>query len=349
METPDILSQLSTPKQPNPPIVSLDPSPQPKKSLLVLILLSVSILIFAAVAGYFYLQSRSLRTQLASSPTPTSPPTPQPSIDPTATWQSYVNEKFNFSFTYPQGLVIYDGIQQVEDRLLVQNFEDKPGRASSDADFQIVVRVGNKGKMLLEDYPKVWEKEFGKSNSENVTIDGVAAMKGLSGQKGSAVPTVWIAKDQYVYSIQLSTPNSKNANYFDQILSTFQFLDEKNSNISSSTGYKYSNTVVAFEPPLSNSDYSDIRAELTAAVVEPFIDFYDAAYGKGSVVSLLISSSDNSQFPYKLIGIGKSSEQTYELLNKEDDGYWWTPTCMGKCPVPDSIRQKYVDMYKFVE
>lgn len=111
-------------------------------------------------------------------------------------------------------------------------------------------------------------------------------------------------------------------------------------------------TVVAFEPPLSNSDYIDARNMLIKDVVEPFIQYNDETNGKGYVVSLLVSKNDtNPQYPYRLVAINKNGGQQYESLsNSQYEGQlWWSPTCQGSCKLSESFRTKYPEITKRVE
>lgn len=371
METPDNLTQLSTPKQPNPTIVSPDASPQPKKSLLVLILLSVSILIFAAVAGYLYLQSHSMRSQQTHAPSPVSSPKSQPTPDPTLGWKTYSSKQFSFKYPTTWQLTKNQNEEPILSIPIQKENVNLPQCDSSndcalEGRISLSIRTHNP-KETLNVCNIFGECSFAERKA---TIQNASTLIDYKyNQESSIYPNftyISSAANNLIIGAKAYLPSFTNCvgkcpkgedsqkiidlgKEITQILSTFQLIDVSKESNNSVPNNKYSSTVVAFEPPLSNSDYSDIRAELTTAVVEPFIDFHDAAYGKGSVVSLLISSSDTPNFPYKLIGIGKSGGQTYELLNKDDDGFWWIPTCMGKCPVSDSIRHKYVDIYKFVE
>lgn len=129
-------------------------------------------------------------------------------------------------------MTLYDQLEHVGDNLLLQNYQDLPERKEIPSDFQLVLSVNKDEGKALEEYPKLEEKEFGNLPSEKVLIGNVSAIKGFSGQKYQAVPTVWLINDGYLYTFQLSMPESTNKDLFDQILSTFKFTDS-NSNAQS--------------------------------------------------------------------------------------------------------------------
>lgn len=108
---------------------------------------------------------------------------------------------------------------------MLQNFKDIPGRKENSSDFQLVLFINQDDGKALEEYPKSWEEELGKLPTEKLLIDGVNAIGGYSGQKYQAVPTVWIKNSGYLYNLQLSTPESTNKEFFDQILSTLTFTN----------------------------------------------------------------------------------------------------------------------------
>src|SRR3989344_660851 len=101
---------------------------------------------------------------------------------------------------------------------LLQNFDGSKPRQETASDFQLALFVSKDDGTSLENYPKQWEGEFGKLQTETITIGGIKAIKGFSGQKYRVVPTVWFTLTNILYTIQLSNPNSTNKSWFDQIL-----------------------------------------------------------------------------------------------------------------------------------
>ena len=183
---------------------------------------------FLGVASVFAYQKYLPTRSLLVGPSPSSATVVSPSlaIDSTVGWKNYQNSLFGFSFLYPQELILYDQLKQVGDNLLLQNYRDVPNRKIDPSDFQLVLSVSKDEGKSLEEYPKLWESELGKLPTERVLIGNIDAIKGFSGQKYKAVPTVWVKNHGYLYSFQLSILESSNKELFDLILSTFKFIDQ---------------------------------------------------------------------------------------------------------------------------
>lgn len=209
---------------------------QPKQSNFLTILLSILLIISVAISGYFAYQTQMLVKELSTLKTQDKSAvdtlelavepiaTESSEIDPTADWKTYTNSKFNFSFKYPAEMsYIYDQSDQyVEDGLsnamiLVQNFQGTKPRTETNDDFQIVVYISNKsGAFNLEDP---------QGDQTEVVINGVKAIKSFTTQKWVSVPTVFFQSSPNKIAVQLSNPESTNKIWFDQILSTFKFLE----------------------------------------------------------------------------------------------------------------------------
>lgn len=233
------------------PTAIVEPS---KINWLLFSLIGVAILITGIVAGVFvgkYIYTSKLTPSpiisASPSPTPTNQTcvTPPPEcvtesgsiklecsppyigeycVSPTANWKTYTNNDFGFSFSYPKELTyLYDHLKG--GNILLQNFDGSSARKELDSDFQMTITADNANSKPLEDYPKQWETELGKLPTETISVGGITAIKGFSGQKYQAVPTVWFSKNATTFMIQLSHPKSTNKIWFDQILSTFKFTN----------------------------------------------------------------------------------------------------------------------------
>ena len=206
-----------------PEIVSVPPA---KQSYLFPVLLTFLITTIVLVGIYFgFLSKKS--SLITASPTPSPSPSLSPSIDPITNWQVYQNKKFNFSFKYPQNFKLYDSIDQVGDRLIIQNFSTEIGRAMEPTDYQMIIALGPNEGRKLDWYTTNASKELGKFPIEQLNIGGLDALKGQSGQKQVSVPTIWVINGEYVYTIQLPTALPESEKTFDQILSTFAFSGNK--------------------------------------------------------------------------------------------------------------------------
>lgn len=214
------------PENPTTPVIPpVQPAIPPKKPFPFLLFFAIVILLaFSGSIAYLFAQNIALKqqlTKLQTSPTPI--PTPAIVADPTTDWKTYTNEDYGFSFSYPKELTyLYDHLKG--GNILLQNFDGSSPRKELDSDFQMVVTADDTNTKPLEDYPKQWETELGKLPTETISVGGITAIKGFSGQKFQAVPTVWFSKSATTFMIQLSRPKSTNKIWFDQILSTFKFL-----------------------------------------------------------------------------------------------------------------------------
>jgi len=191
----------------------------------------IILIVLIGFVGVYYVGT--LKPQkVVDSPTPTAistvstAPTAKPVVtsDPTANWKTYTNSQYKFLFTYPKELTyLYD--QLSGGNLLLQNFDGSKPRKELDSDFQFVLTVSKYGGNPLEDYPKLWESEYGKNQTKDIIVGGVKAIKGFSGQKYTPVPTVWFTDNNTLFTVQLSNPKSTNEEWFDQILSIFKFTN----------------------------------------------------------------------------------------------------------------------------
>ncbi|MFZ2199981.1 MAG: hypothetical protein WAV40_04290, partial [Microgenomates group bacterium] len=227
----------------DPPVVDQQivlPTPQVKKfsflTAFLLILLSLS----ATFSIYLFLQVRAMTLEkFVPSPTPS----PIASVDPTSNWQTYENEKFDFSFKYPQEIKILDSIKQIGDRLIIQKVASNETTIDTP---QMIIALGPNGGRELDWYPTNASKELGEFPIEHINIGGIAAIKGESGQKQVSVPTIWVINGEFVYTIQLPTSLPESEKVFDQILSTFKFIDSSKNNEKTTLENFVKDTVYAY-------------------------------------------------------------------------------------------------------
>ena len=147
-----------------------------------------------------------------------------PTSDPTAGWETYKNTKFNFSFMYPSELIyVYDQSDQYSENgisnamILIQNFDGSKARSEMADDFQVVVYIANKSGQFNLENPQ--------GEQIKTTINGIKVNKSFTTQKWELVPTVYFESSPNKVAVQLSNPQSTNKAWFDQILSTFKFID----------------------------------------------------------------------------------------------------------------------------
>jgi len=229
----DPIQQSSLPQQSytNPQIPPLPPrSPDQigtkagsfftkKLFLIILAIIVLSILIYAVI--YLNLGSK-LNKITKPNPTPTIASQPSKIPYDTTTWKTYVNRTFGYTFRYPSDWNML-GEQNPESNTIV---------LSSPADsFTFGVYVVNTTPNLLENL------QTGLKQPKDITVAGVKATTGItfSGIGVDTNPndfsvhniTTIIEHNNSIYNISASPINSKYIDYYDQVLSTFKFLDQK--------------------------------------------------------------------------------------------------------------------------
>lgn len=129
-------------------------------------LLSVLLLLTCLVAGFFAWQTQKLvkelteiRNQKLVTPTPTTTP------DPTADWKTYTNEKYQFSFKYPQKYIIND--PSLPQTGLVRLYENGTGAESYD----LIVDVWKNKKEIPNNYLVYDSVIFEKDNMFYTLLD----------------------------------------------------------------------------------------------------------------------------------------------------------------------------------
>lgn len=207
-----------------PPILSEQPPtiPDAQKPKFNLLLLLLAVIIFSIIgAGSFYLGKISNKQNLTANPTITSitqaPPSPTP--DPTANWKTYSN--FGIAFKYPsEWLLTKDGSSFIEikepNRFYLLTLSKEPNMNQNS---------GRPFKDLYEFLKIPYLKTF--------LVDGQQAQQTLPRAGSENISGVlFFSKDsESIYGLNLETPRDgskidEGKKIFDQILSTFKFLDQ---------------------------------------------------------------------------------------------------------------------------
>ncbi len=182
--------------------------PVPKKSPVLLFIALVLLSLVSVLAIYLFLQVRTLSLE-QTSPSPT--PTPVASADPTATWETYFDSKYQFSFKYPNKYNINRSDRVEGDGV---NYYFEP-----DNKLIIIVEESFKKNQVLD------SKENGTNTLGENTWTFIHKNKSLleKGANDSSYALQLAIDDILVSFIQPNDPMLTDDGF--NILSTFKFTD----------------------------------------------------------------------------------------------------------------------------
>ncbi len=212
-----------TPQPQTPPVPPAPPTPQIKNSLVLI--MSILLIIAVTIASLFYFQIQKLSKELSKyqiqpSPTPTATP------DETANWKTYQNEKYGFEVKYP-----LDFTEQKAESDTTLLSVTKTDRGSS-YNFMIYIRKNYKVNQIISGVEEAKEINIGDHlgyeyfYTEGAGTSGVALIQ--VGQDALSINFDCIGDDH-----NFTSPDDKKIyvqGFFDQILSTFKFIDSASQN-----------------------------------------------------------------------------------------------------------------------
>lgn len=205
--------QNSTPE----PIQTVNQTPAKINNPLVIIL-SVFLLIAVGIAGLFYFQIQKLSKELSKYQVQTSPaPTATP--DSTADWKTYTNTKMGFELKYPQGKI-------VEESMIIPNNGLQTTIDLNGVNLLILKR-SNINPVTNFSYKSLAEFDPRVSNFSSFTLNGLNAKDSgqYKTQAGTTQRDIILLKDTNIWIIQEISSQKDVTIPFDQIISTFKFLD----------------------------------------------------------------------------------------------------------------------------
>ena len=206
-ESPEILNQTGVSKTPN------------FKNSLILIM-SILLIITVAIASLFYFQIQKLSKELSKYQAQASP-TPTATADPTANWKTFIDNQKSFSLKYPntwnspttnqlstrteytftpQNLSIAVGLYYNQDLQKPRTYEEEIAYAEKNAVGKRPIQVENQNITEYINY----------IGADLSTIEVSIILKGVKND---------------IIRISMPFPQGTDPSIFDQILSTFKFIE----------------------------------------------------------------------------------------------------------------------------
>lgn len=196
--------------------------------VLVLVGIVAAVVMAAAVGGYFWWTSK------ISAPTKTVEIKP---VDETENWKTYVNRELGFSLKYPNNWNQGDK-NVVEGNIVV--LTPAPVEQIGYQVQAVYIQVHNNSKHLtsMEYYNQVLKPFQGGSVCTNPLINtnvppalknlNVTIIEGMCGVLSQG-PRMVVDKDNYIVDVSSSFTDKVDSNLIYQILSTFKFVDKKDT------------------------------------------------------------------------------------------------------------------------
>lgn len=201
------------------------------------ILILVGVLILAVVAGGAFFLGRQtspvqtvVQTMVSPSPVPSqqvpveSPKQASPSpVDEIANWKTYTSTKYKYLIKYPTDWETYAYGYKPSDEpkdIGGERFLRKNGNSGSD--LQITPSLSTELSYPTEE--KFIKGFFDNRIVSSITVDGAQGTKVAGTLKGKNQEVVLFSKNGFIFEIQ--SESEDGAKVFDQILSTFKFLDQ---------------------------------------------------------------------------------------------------------------------------
>ena len=286
--TPEVTREVQAPD----PLESSEVVEQKPKKKWVAVYLAALAMVFLGMIGFLVYQDYQLKKQLlppTPSPTAVSPTTPP---DLTANWETYTNSKYGYTVKYPKGWYLYEPeTVTAYSRNTVGFWPEKS--EGENLGFWVTVRddrftytdlnswwEGHKKMMAtpLDEYAieekKYLAENFGKLiEVESLVISGQPALKVETKTGYPSIPfrsVFVVSKDNEIIDINtnITNPNSPYFDFFNQILSTFKFLDQKKvdetagwetfANEEYKLVFKYPREFTIKEEPVPSAKYTQV-------------------------------------------------------------------------------------------
>lgn len=209
--------------------------------IVIILLIAVALVGYLIYSGKINLPQKQVNQQTAEAP----------KIDEIEDWKTYTNEKYGYSFQYPQELGLKLGVVGLggeEDKLETTRSLMLESKIEPPQGLVMFITAGQTSYKTIDEYSNNLGKSKPSSkepimivSKEKTNVAGIEAIKYTKNQPGAGlVLSVDILKNGYLYqfSLNFSDNNSQNLSTFNQILSTFKFLDKNTTDTSNWKTYK---------------------------------------------------------------------------------------------------------------
>jgi hypothetical protein len=196
------------------------------------ILVILGIVLILGIAGGVYYFGKSRSPNIADQPQIVASPT-QKSASETQDWKTYTNSKLKFSFQYPSDHTAYNDIDQKKPALIPADSDSNKIYIASNEEMVFccepstlsfsIEESDQAPRQKAEEYLAGWETE--KPIIKDSMFAGLPAVE-ASGRGGYGPPHKLIITSR-MNSLLIIRQNADDQ-FFDQILSTFKFLDSIN-------------------------------------------------------------------------------------------------------------------------
>ena len=231
----------------NPEALNQIPTSKPPKSQKPLVLImSVLLIVTVAIAGLFYFQIQKLSKQLSKYQTQPSP-TPTATSDPTVNWETYnsplaYGKDFWFSFKYPNSIRTggygsipgpftekYTSLGGLSDPTVLK--ESTNASFDGFAIYGVINEAGSIEKYVDNEIVAMSKSEL--TSNKNL-IKNPISLNGIKGYSVDFSPTLKYyylssSDEKTIIIISRVYANQTFLTIFDQILSTFKFIDRSDA------------------------------------------------------------------------------------------------------------------------
>lgn len=222
-------------------------TPQPKPNYLKIIIVSVLIIITLSLIIYLFFQNQKLQKQVLNPSVSPTIQVPSPAIPPdeTAGWKSFTSNNLGISFKYPPEYKNPEENINYISLISPLNPEPKKGYELQNGELKLEVYVSKAEPNETLDELINKKKEQSNSlgvdteiiNEEEILIGGIRAVKQAWKGNGAGQTILLINNNKEFGIIKYPAVTTRDGE-FDQILSTFKFVDN-NKETKLPTGWKY--------------------------------------------------------------------------------------------------------------